>query len=293
MVALVRTLDFVSIFLIFVLVLFGLLHLVAFFYREHIRASIPVDVNDYPACYTGGQEWREKTDIRFIEELKNDLYDHENKILRAHRDPIAFQVWQKQLTTSQETFWFNTLTFLVGPKTVSDSYVHEYWSILNKLDRLWSGKSRLEIEDLTVEIDKLKRSREDCEKSTKEGKRELRQIDEKIIDKEREIRDLKELARRAEEKSKQAPTHEDQFEEKKRRRTLDLKDEIFEAFEGPVQKEVELRLKYNELREKIAKNREIDPAQRDQLLEQLEQHFRSQTSKREQSSKLKIYKANG
>lgn len=237
-------------------------------YRAKLRQSLPR--KSCPTGYQTGQPWRQPTDIRFIEGLKSTLEANETALLDAHIDSIVFPIARAEQSSLWEHFRFWVATHSGGPPTTfSDAEREEYLELISKLDRIWSGNARLEIGDIRVQIQKLERRRQDCSCATDEGKRYARSLDEDIIDLKRDLQDLEEVVERA-----KTHPHKAKFEDKKSRRRFDVQDEVFEMFERPFEKIVELRLKYNELKERIRKHPQMNQNEKDDLLEELERFYK-------------------
>jgi hypothetical protein len=162
-----------------------------------------------------------------------------------------------------------------------------YHAQCDRLDRLWGGNVNREIEDLRVAIQKAKRRRQDC--TGAEGMAETLRIDEQVIELERDVRDLEALGKRIE-----AHPYEEKFADKKARRGYDMRDEVFEAFELPVEREVEFQEKFNELQARIKKNRGMSKVQKQELLATLQQALAERVSKGDQSkTELRVYRKEG
>lgn len=74
------------------------------------------------------------------------------------------------------------------------------------------------------------------------------------------------------------------MKDKKARRLVDIEDHLFEALEHPVQTEVEARVLYKKLRQRIDRHSELSDADKDELLERLRERcaqlFKSMSSSR-------------
>lgn len=250
-------------------------------YRTRQRKSTEVEP---PPEYELGQQWRQPTDILYIERLKKRLEAFEEMLLQvhkdAHRDSILFP---EDLTFWERLCEWVAWTFSADPTTFSTANREAYLQLRSQIDRVWSGNARLEINNIRVEIEKLKLRRRDCATTTAEEKGYARSLDEEVIDLERDLRDLEEVVARA-----QTHPHAAKFEDKKTRRRFDLQDEVFEAFERPFEKEIELRVKYNELTEKIRKHPAMSQSEKDDLLRELDKRFQEHVPK--EKNPFTVYK---
>jgi len=277
---------FVLIPLVFLLLLWMMIEAVGKILRDEWIDSERERLKRAPNC-PADQPWRAMTDVRFIEALKKGIDQQETAILTAFIYDRFLSVKLDALRA--ETGLFVLLTRMAWNVSLSGKdpgqlRVGQYEAYLEscaQLDRIWAGNARLEIGNLQVEIQKQKRQRQDC---TSEEKSKLRDIDERIIDLERDLRDLQEWVA----KPRTTP-HAAQFEEKKTRRRFDVQDEVFEAFERPFEKEIELRVKYNELVEKIRRHPQMSKEEKDSLLKELDRRFQEHVSKDKRKHGFNIY----
>jgi hypothetical protein len=226
--------------------------------------------------YVQSQLWRETTDIRLIENLKKGLTLKESRWLRKQDDAMFFaKGWEERREKSGCAFWLFHRRVIFA----KEQYEEQQGECLNlcaKLDRLWSGNARLELGDLQVEILKLKRRRQDL--TGDEYSREVLSIDERVIELERDVRDMEELVKRA-----QAHPYQEKFEDKKTRRGFDVQDEVFEA-----RVIIELRAKYNELQGKIENHPTMSREQKVDLLRELDRRFNENMSKDKEKRRFNV-----
>lgn len=85
---------------------------------------------------------------------------------------------------------------------------------------------------------------------------------------------------------------ERQFNESKKKRLVDIQNEVFLEFERHVEKNITLRAKYNELARKIENHPDLDADQKSEMLKKLKEELLSRESQRTAGSarSLPIYK---
>lgn len=255
--------------------------------REHwIRESnIKLPLKEYPR----DQPWRHQPiDIPFVERLRQLALRQEQNILHSyiaseflpksiHDIPAAIMVH----SALNELSWKLSLWYF-PPCKYTNEMREQYYATCSQLDRLWNGNSLKERGDLNVEIQKLQRRRKDL---TSVQKDEALAMDEEIIDLERDLSDLIIL----EERSK-ITSHEANFKDSKTRRVLDVKSEVFDIFEGPFLKEVEIRQKYNEKISDIRNSRTLTDQQKTELIHELDKRFNEYVQQDKKKSPIPLYR---
>lgn len=248
--------------------------------RRKWRKSL--SVKQAPDCKTN-QPWREPTGIRFIERLKSDLEGQEALMIEAYVDGTLIpQKLEERIIDVYELVSWECYRIVRRARFTNDQR-EKYLKCCAQLDRLWKGDALLEIGDLKEEIQKTKRQRQDC---TPDEKSYARRLDEKVIEFERDAADLEKWVSRA-----RTDPHAEKFEDKKTRRRFDIRDDVFEAFEAPIEKEIGFREKYNELKARIQNHREMSREEKDELLRELDRRFNEHVSRDKAKKPFNMYKS--
>jgi hypothetical protein len=193
--------------------------------QKRLEAWLRVYGTEEPLqTWSANQEWRRPTGIRLLEDLKADLVSNEDFLIRGRQAALDFRNRRAALQREGahlKRIWleFNAHFFSLKAPARGEA-------LCEQLDRLWAGDAYIEIENWKDRIQKLKLHR--GELSGEETSRR-HQIDEQILGAERELRDLAEVVRRAQERAKVSP-HEVQYREASEVHELDMRDEIRKTF---------------------------------------------------------------
>jgi hypothetical protein len=161
-------------------------------------------------------------------------------------------------------------TKLIG---VARQYFSEYKAMLDAKDELSLAPQDARIRHLKrdKEETELERDLDNLRIDTAAGK-ELRALEQKRdkLAKEHEIRQLEhKLGGGADD-----GPYQQAMNDKRARRLVDIRDQLFESLEHPVSTDIEARLLYKQLRKKIDRHPELSDGEKDELLERLERRWK-------------------
>lgn len=254
--------------LVYALLMGGLLSYLADWLYRTLRWPIaPVNrVRPKVPDYGVDQPWRGPTDIRFIETLKIQLQFRENQ-----GQDFATVFSEKQKTLGK-WFWLFKLVHPSRFSVANSANPDDNRALCAAIDRLWGGNVFLELNNLRLEIQKTQRQRQDT--TGVENHAAALFLDEQIIERERDIKDLEELQRRA----KEHP-YKVKFEDSKTKRTFDYKSTLFDIFEGPYKQDVEIQKMYNQAVTEVQGDPKLTSVQRAEIIERFERRMKQYNEK--------------
>jgi len=238
---------------------------------------------------TKEKPWRDHTGIGVIERLKRELEVTEERV-REHRiNEVAFSLAQNNLNgKSFFKFWWWAFRRRHLVEHSSDyDIAGNYRGLEAKIDRFWRGNVYVEIGQREDEIKKLKREKEDYT-----DKELIRTLDERVIDLDRELSDLQELKRRAEDKeAENMKLREARFKQHRHGREIDIRDEMHDEIQErfrPALTQIETAKLRDELIKKV-QDLSLSSDEQNQLIEEIKNAAKKQPSS-EQPNIISIFK---
>ena len=235
------------------------------------------------------QPWREPTGIKFLEDLKSQLLSIEDDFVSRRNVAVAFlkRVELARNRGNETTWWFRLVESRQAPRGFS-GHAGQHLALCQQLDRLWAGDAHLEIEDRRQKLQVWNRYKADL---SPDDKATLLQYDKEIIDFERQLRDLAEIVRRAQERAKVSP-NEAKLREAREIHVNDVHHDMTKAFLGVLSK-MEIFRTRAELKQQVTDDPSFTKDEKEELfakIDELAAAADSKTVPARQSKPGAIYK---
>lgn len=237
--------------------------------KKRVTAWITIFATKEPLqTWRADQEWRKPTGVRLLEDLKEQLVSDENLLVKGRDLALSIQSrlngFEYVKANPPDSLWFE-----VNTKLYEDTLPTKARQGCEQLDRLWAGDAHLEIEDGKDTLQRLKQALSDVPQDSK-GFLDIRarqRLNEQVLKTDRELRDLNEIVRRAQQRAVESK-HRVTFREAEELSELNRKNKIKIAFQG-VRTQLEVNDERLAMVREVEANKGLTEEQRKQFIEDI------------------------
>lgn len=216
-----------------------------------------------PQTWNTDQAWRKPTGIRLLEEHKATLLAHEEFLRKGREAALSLKRRLASLRVQPPGYLRRTWCEL-GTRPYAVETVEEARLLCQQLDRLWTGDAHIEIEDRKDALQALKQGLSQATEASAKNR-----FNERIIEQERELRDLGEAVRRAQERAKVSP-HTAKLREAQEIHVNDVHHDMTKAFLG-VLSQMEIFRKRAEFRQQVTDDPSFTKDEKERLFARIDE----------------------